>query len=434
MTKNDLYLFRRDFIRKLLIFGTALMMSFMLFAVTGVLSHTVLADGINEKAASKLGGNMFNSVVLLSHGLGSAVEPISILFVEALISLAAKVFPEQLGQYTEHLGFMNNTTMSIFIVVLFALLKLPKSMMPTRIFGVAVGDLENKLMAAFNFALPFILFFGSAEAESDPSAISESTVTVGAPIALKIVICCFIGLGMLLSFLIMRTVTYAADILITSLAPIPFASLVIETTKTLLCFVIVLIAVFAPYLMIGIYVVMFIVCALLFRNAYVVSRYFRKIYVANFFTGKATKSRIAVDLKNKYDENDETSIECFAGMYLGHNIKKYSKCKLIVRKGNAYLSNRKLRKLDPDNNGELRLAYTAETPYKIRKGFRFTEIYIEDPSAAGKNGGFFRSKRKFSLIVSNYYGEFYNDLVRILGFEAVAAEEKKSAASYMRVI
>ena len=154
MTKNDLYLFRRDFIRKLSIFGTALMMSFMLFAVTGVLSHTVLADGINEKAASKLGGNMFNSVVLLSHGLGSAVEPISILFVEALISLAAKVFPEQLGQYTEHLGFMNNTTMSIFIVVLFALLKLPKSMMPTRIFGVAVGDLENKLMAAFNFALP----------------------------------------------------------------------------------------------------------------------------------------------------------------------------------------------------------------------------------------------------------------------------------------
>lgn len=434
MMTNTPGLSRRLLRRKALLFSVALFMSVVLFTVTGVLSHTVLAEGISERAGSRLGGNMFNSVILLSHGLGSAVEPISILFVEAIISLAAKVFPEQLGQYTEHLGFMNNTTMSIFIVALFVLLKLPKSMMPTRIFGIAVGDLENKLMALFNFALPFILFFGSSELEAETASVPEGAVVAGAPVALKIVICCFLGLGMLLSFLIMRTVTYAADILITSLAPIPFASLVIETTKTVLCFVIVLIAVFAPYLMIGIYIVMFIVSALLFKKAYYVSRYFRKVYVSNFFTGKATKSRIASELKRKYDENDETSLECYAGMYLGHHIKKYSKCTLIVRKDGAYLSNRHLRKLDPENNGELRLVYTPETPYKIRKGFRYTEIYIEEPTQAGKSKGFFKTKRRFSLIVSNYYGEFYGDLVKILGFEEVVAEEKKSAASYMRVM
>jgi len=426
---GGLYLKRSGFIKKLGVAGIAFIMCTLLLLVSGAASHIVMADGVSEEAGRQLGGNMFNSVVLLSHSLGSAIEPISILFVEALISLAAKVFPEQLGQYSENLGFMNNTVMSVFVIVLFILLKLPKSMMPTRIFGIAIGDLENKFMAAFNFALPFILFFGSAEYAAEPSATPEgTTVMVGASVALQVVLCFIMGIGMLFSYIIMRTVTYAADILATTLAPIPFFSLIIEVTKTVSCFVIVLLAVFAPYVMIGLYVVMFLLCAVFFGKAYVVSRYFRKIYVAAIFTGKATKSKIAVDLKNKYKENGETAITCFAGMDIGHNIRKYSKCKLVVRDGDAYLSNPKLRKLDPNNKGELRLAYSQETPYKIRKGLRFIEIYLEDPSDAdgGKKMRFTKHKRRFSLIISNAYGEFYNDLVRIIGFKAVYAEDKRA--------
>ncbi len=426
------FLCRRNVGTKLITFFSALLICSLLLFVTGVLSHNVAADDgeITAQQGKYLGGNMFNAVVLISHSMGSAIEPISILFVEAIISLAAKVFPEQLGQYTESLGFMNNTTISLFIILLFILLKIPKSMLPTRIFGVAIGDIENKVMGVFNFALPFLIFFNSAEYASTGVNPTETAgmaiVSSGVVTAGKIVICTLIGLAMVGSYFIMRTVTYAADVLATTLVPIPFASLIIETVKTVTCFVIVLIAVFAPYLMIGLYVVMFILCVIFFRKAYVVSRYFRKIYVAPLFTGVATKSRIAVELKNKYKENGEAEITAFAGMDIGHNIKKYSKCKLVVREGNVYLSNPKLRKLDPNNKGEMRLAYSEKTPFKIRKGMRFIEIYIEDPNDAKTVRRLTKHKRQFSIVISNTYSEFYNDLVRIIGFKAVYAEDKRA--------
>ena len=83
------FLCRRNVGTKLVAFFSALLICSLLLFVTGVLSHNVLADDISEEEGKFLGGNMFNSVVMISHGMGSAIEPISILFVEAIISLAA---------------------------------------------------------------------------------------------------------------------------------------------------------------------------------------------------------------------------------------------------------------------------------------------------------------------------------------------------------
>ena len=131
-----------------------------LFIVVSVLicfSCSVFAEEVTEGTGKALGGDMFNAVVLLSHSFGSSIEPISILFVEALVSLGGKAFPDTFGQYTQSLGFMNSTSVSILVIILFVLLKMPKSWMPTRVFGIAIGDIENHVMAAFNFVLPFII-------------------------------------------------------------------------------------------------------------------------------------------------------------------------------------------------------------------------------------------------------------------------------------
>ena len=124
-------------------------------------------------------------------------------------------------------------------------------------------------------------------------------------------------------------------------------------------------------------------------------------------------------------------------MNINHNVKKYSKCKLVIRDKDAYLSNRKLKSLDGSNKGEMRLSSTPETPYRIRKGVRFIEIYIEDTdnvktSRARKAlGRLVPPKRKFSLVISNEYSEFFNDLVRITEFKPVYDDSKKAVASFI---
>ena len=71
---------------------------FLMLAVLLLYSRVVFADsGLSLGAGKALGGDMFNSVVLLSHSFGAAIEPISILFIEALVSLGGKAFPDTLG-------------------------------------------------------------------------------------------------------------------------------------------------------------------------------------------------------------------------------------------------------------------------------------------------------------------------------------------------
>lgn len=401
---------------------------FLLLAVLFLYPHVVLADdGVSVGTGKALGGDMFNAVVLLSHSFGSSIEPISILFVEALVSLGGKAFPDTLGQYTQSLGFMNSTSVSILVIILFILLKLPKSMLPTRVFGIAIGDIENHVMAVFNFALPFIIIFGEPDKYLGVEASSGAS---GLAAFAAIVLCTAVGALMTLSYWLMRTVTYAFEVLATALTPIPFLSLIIEVAKTVTCAVIVLLAMFAPHVLVAIYVLAFAVCLILFAKAYNVSRYFRKIYVTGFFSGKAKRSRTAVALKEKYKANGEAEIVCFAGMNIDHNIKKYAKCKLIIRDKDAYLSSRKLK-------SNMRLSYTPETPYRIRKGVRFIEIYLEDPNtvktarARKALGRLVPPKRKFSLVISNEYSEFFNDLVRITEFKPTYDDSKKAEAAFI---
>ena len=405
-----------------------LVAGFLLIAVLFLYSHAVFAeDGVTEGTGKALGGDMFNAVVLLSHSFGSSIEPISILFIEAIVSLGGKAFPDTLGQYTQSLGFMNSTSVSILVIILFVLLKIPKSMLPTRVFGIAISDVENHVMAAFNFALPFIIIF------SEPSkylGVEASSGAAGLATFAAIVLCTIVGALMTLSYWLMRTVTYAFEILATVVAPVPLLSFLMETAKTLACALIVLLAMFAPHVLIAIYVLAFAVCLILFAKAYNVSRYFRKIYVTGFFSGKAKRSRVAVALKEKYKENGEAEIVCFAGMNIDHNVKKYSKCKLVIRDKDAYLTSRKLK-------SNLRLSYTPETPYRIRKGVRFIEIYLEDPNtvktarARKALGKLVPPKRKFSIVISNEYSEFFNDLVRITEFKPTYDDGKKAEAAFI---
>ena len=406
----------------------------VLFLALSLGGGIVNAD-LSDDNGRKLGGTMFNSVLLISHSLGSAIEPISILMVEACIALAAKVIPDVLGQYTPYLGFMNNTVMSLVIIALFVILKIPKMFGVTRIGGIAVADIENNAMAVFNFALPFLMFF-----IDDPTAGTKKDLTVklgacvfagGASDALaitgKILLCTLLGVYLFLSYYVMRTVMYAGDILVTLFAYVPGLSMLTELFKTGLVIAVVILSITAPWVIIAFYVMTLIVCIVLFRKAYRVTYYFRKIYLHPFFVSGAKKISIAEELAKKYGQMGECRIPAFIGTpFNGYG--RFERCYIHLEKGKAILEScgsvlGRKAKTGKEPKAQFVLDQFPGDRYKIRKGLRYIEIYKDDEKAKKKKSIF--ARHKFCVVISREYSEFYGKLAGIGGFENVNTSESR---------
>ena len=388
----------------------------VLFLALSLGGGIVNAD-LSDDNGRKLGGTMFNSVLLISHSLGSAIEPISILMVEACIALAAKVIPDVLGQYTPYLGFMNNTVMSLVIIALFVILKIPKMFGVTRIGGIAVADIENNATAGtkkdLTVKLGACVFAGGA---SDALAITG-----------KILLCTLLGVYLFLSYYVMRTVMYAGDILVTLFAYVPGLSMLTELFKTGLVIAVVILSITAPWVIIAFYVMTLIVCIILFRKAYRVTYYFRKIYLHPFFVSGAKKISIAEELAKKYGQTGECRIPAFIGTpFNGYG--RFERCFIRLEKGKAILESggsvlgRKAKK-GKDHKAQFVLDQFPGDRYKIRKGLRYIEIYKDDEKSKKKKSVF--ARHKFCVVISREYSEFYGKLAGIGGFENVNTSESR---------
>ena len=382
--------------------------------------NTVMAD-VSALDGKKLGGTMFNSVLLISHSLGSAIEPISILMVEAVIALCAKVIPDVLGKYTQYLGFMNNTVMSLVIILLFVILKAPKMFGVTRVGGIAIEEIENKAMGLFNFSLPFLMFM----VEEDSTAGSARTVKSGAAAIVasggwetagKILLCTVLGIYLVLSYIVMRTVLYAGDVLITMLAVIPGVSMVVEVFKTLAVIFIVIISLVAPPVLIGIYVVLLLSCILLFKKAYKTTTYYRHIYFYPIFTGAAKKKKKAEELKKEYEATGELVIPAFLGSSF-RDFERFERCFVTFKNGKAIVSKNRNPKefsdevADSSKNKKRKsktfiMSSFPGNRYLIRKGRRFIEIYKQKEEKK-KRSRIFAKENEESIVISRVYADLF---------------------------
>ena len=125
-----------------------------LIAVSFILFGSFIVRGeevVGEDAATVVGGTMFSAVLILGNTMGSAIDPISILFVEGIIGLIIH-FSEGsfLAPFQGKLGILENPAISIFFIVVFILVKCakiiaPKLSMSAQEFEKIVDDLANDI-------------------------------------------------------------------------------------------------------------------------------------------------------------------------------------------------------------------------------------------------------------------------------------------------
>lgn len=364
-------------------------------------------DIINNEEGSMIGGTMFNTVLILSHNLGCSIEPSSILFVEAMIALLAKAFPDVFGIYAERLGFMNDIWFIVFAVVVFLALKLSRSTAFTRIVGVSAEDFENTVGAIVSFAFPFIIYAYEVEhAEAAGLGLAAASIETGISVAGLIIT----SLSMVISYYIVRMVIYVIDILSVTLVEVPGFSLLSEIVKTSSVILTVVIGMVLPWVMIVAYIVIFIICAILFRYAYPVAKYYENIYVKPVF-GKKRFDLIATERYKKYLEDPEDVtlfIPVFAKSEMARKIHKYDRCWLIGKGGKAYIMKRALtrrgRQMIPIDETVSFIKDPCITKHK-----RFIEITCETT--------------KFSVIISREYSVIFNEIARASGLPIVDKPE-----------
>ncbi len=393
---------------------------------------------VSTQEGKYIGGDMFNMVTIMAHNMGNSIEPISILFVEAIISILAKVFPEKMGQYSKELGIMNNIYMAIFIIVCFALLKFSRSNAFTKLTGLVAEDFENKLGGFLSFFFPFIVVMFqiseeegmrvvqnvrlAMEAAPHHSTLATSVNTSGSVMAaagvttvLGVALCLLIGTVSLFFYYISRTVTFAGEIVSLPASIVPGFSLFIEILKTVLIALVKLLSIKTPWFFVVIFVIFTLMTVLLFKEAYPVIRYFKKIYIAPLFHKKATEL-IANPKIHEHFENVSICVPAFARGNISQDIKNYDLCWYVVSNGYSFL----IKQKDLGKKTPCILQYSATTPYKIRKHLRFISIYL--PDVDKPKGRFGIERKRFTVIVSRSYTELFPSFVELSGFDTVDSD------------
>ena len=373
---------------------------------------------VTEKQGSALGGVMFNGVALFANNLGSAIEPISILFVEAVLSMFVRYMPDRFGKYSDYLGMMNSFAISVFVIVIFVILKIGKYI---PVLKDIIKEVDSKIGLIFNITMPFLMFAYSIEQDeySLLDSVSSNAAAISNIFSAKfiggIILCIVASVILSVTYFIMNTVVYALDFIMTN---IPVIRIIYETSKPIFVTLIVIISIVAPWLFIVLYIFLLLWAIIIFRIAYPIMKYYQKIYIYPIFSGKE-KNLICDDSFKKYfdaQNNISMYIPVFARTNISSKIKNYDMCYLSVVNGQVYL----VRPGSEKKQEIIPLMYDQYTPYKIRNGRRFIEIFIMDENAVQK--WYKPAPRSMSLIISRKYSDEYESIKSMLGFEEAVVD------------
>lgn len=375
---------------------------------------------VSQKQGIMLGGSVYGGIISAANSMGAAIEPISILFVEAVVSLLGKFFDGKFSSFVESVGVMNNEVVCYIIIVLFVLLKIIRSNNFTKITGLVAEDIENKIGIIVSAASPFLYYFGmNSSSFAYAAEIQKDGLKSGLNSGLSIIVVAVFSIAMVITYYVVRKIVYAAEIVLVPFSAIPFVSGLIELVKTICVIIMVFLVVNAPVISLLIYGIVFAVCLLLFKKAYVTVRYFKAIYVAPFFRRK-DKMLIDTNKTEKYLTEEEIGSEklffpAFAHNRINEKIGKYDKCWLYVKGEGLLVCKPKFWKREL-----LRypLCKIAEEEYFLNKNFWYIEIFKlnkEDVNLIHYNP--LRLKKSMHFIISREYVGRFNELSQVLQFK-----------------
>lgn len=410
-------------------------------AYSGVGSLVLGADlALSTSQVETLGGNSYREIILLLNGIGIAVDAATIFTIQATISGTKYLFgvggvwevaePTGILQsvLTMELGLMNNLWIALVVMVIFAIPKVCKLFGATRILGITLEDLERGVGQGLLIVMTLYVFFDSmgvgntAYASENIASIAQKTTSTIANIII------LLGLLIIMKIIhyVVSTVYLFVDIILIPVSSIPFASATIELLKS--CFVLILyyLAYRHPEVFLVFAIILFIICAIIFKKAYVVVRYFKSIYVKplvhkvwNSIWNTSTEiplvhPKMPRKLKKLYANEP---LDMALPMY---SLKKYSTKELIKKYEPWWLFSQ---------NGKLWLATTTMFGFKVKtlplagakepqlyilKSIRFFELFIIDGKIKIKNR-FSTGKKKVHFVYSKEYIEHYDQIKELIG-------------------
>ena len=354
--------------------------------------------------AKVLGGDAYVGIATVANSMGASIEPISILFVESILSLLSKIFPEQLEEYARQLGMINSVYLCIIIILLFVALKIIRSNAFTKVAGLAAEDIENKIGMVVTVAMPFIYYFDSCTDVAYAADGMQAFEIVRS--GLSIVSIAVLSVAMLITYYVIRTVVYAVEIMLIPISVTPFVSAVTEGVKTIGVIVTLICGAVAPGVTVVLFVLVFVGCLFLFKKAYVTIRYFKSIYIAPIFRKKSNEP---VDQKNvsKYlgaGEQVQMFIPVFCHCKTVNGFDKYDKCWLCVKDNEMAILKSQLFK-----KNIIRYNISQNETCYLSMNKRFIEIFTLENGEENKiNYGSWGVKKPIQFMISREYSGLFN--------------------------
>ena len=270
--------------------------SVFFFGTTKVLFAT--EDFTTSEVVATLGGNFGVLFAPFMQSFLAAIDTPSALVLLCGASIALDYIPvealdsagnfigaenlESLSYYS--FGLLDSNIFRVLCVVWFIVSKLSRSNRVTYSTGLVLEDIENKIGAFVNIVVALSQFLSNLPAVTTVQAATEGSQSVSASPVLTAFLCIIFLIGILAVYFFVRWLFYFIDIILIPICSlVPFSATALETGKTALIAIMMIISVLQPYIFVFIAIVTLIISIVLFKKIYVTIRYFKRIYVRPFF-------------------------------------------------------------------------------------------------------------------------------------------------------
>ncbi len=371
--------------------------SVFFFGTTEVLFAT--EDFTTSEVVATLGGNFGVLFAPFMQSFLAAIDTPSALLLLSGASVALDFIPvetldsvgnfigienlESLSYYS--FGLLDSNIFRVLCVVWFIISKLARSNRVTYSTGLVLEDIENKIGAFVNVIVALSQFLANLPAVTTVQAASEGSQTLSAPSTVLTVILCIIFLiGILAVYFFVRWLFYFIDIvLIPICSMIPFSATALETGKTVLIAIMMVLSVLQPYLFALIALITLIIAIILFKKIYITVRYFKQIYVRAFFKRLVGYDTEIPLLSPKTPKTvlaaiQNLPVDMVIPVYLINRMDRYNSTRRHDRwwyvhiQNTAYLLKPRLFKKDCYG---ITLPDSAEHKMFIKKSLRFFEVF-----------------------------------------------------------
>lgn len=437
---SEIYKQNKFFIRMYLCFSLFLCVFF--FSKSGI--SYALGDTLTETENAVLGGTFSSVFLVAANNANIPLSPSVALSCSAILSILGDFgnLPEQLQGFS--FGLMDNWFFRIFAFAWAILSVLPRCSQITRIGGMMIEDLEQKMG---ELATLFVTFSqlaaninGGVVANASASASGVRTATSFIHILLGFIVLVLL----LLFFVFIRTFMFFIDIIqIPICTLIPLTSAASELAKIAGVALMYCLILLSPGLFVVCYGLLLMLSIFFFKRAYRSVRYFREIYAKPFFSKiKGYDKAIALihpkAPKRIMQELTDTNVTLLIPVY---NVGKISFSPLLKRHDKWWLAvnatGRHLYKYSLFNRQlqHIQLITSSGRQIFTKNSLRFFELFYPSENISSRKT-LRKLKKDWYLVYSNEYTHRYHEITAIIGcvdYQQYAVAHKKGKKAESQV-